>query len=337
MEGASDPSPSDRVIELLEENAHGEASTYLEGIPAHSVDDRKTTIQSLQSVAADRPALVGSLCPVLTTFLEDEERSVRLSTAKLFVAVGEADAASVEPVVDALADRLADDEEFYYVRARCAEALGYVALDHPEVVTSPEILADLRIGLSFDEPEVKEKLAKALEHVALGDPGRLAHQVSSLAEHLDDDQELVRYHLCTALVLIGCDAPETLAEASDALAARLTDENAYVQGRAAEALGLLARAATTAPSFPESELVAVGDEAEAFAAERAQFALEEIRKGDASADSSDGISTVEAIRGTTQEIVEDITAPDADGTCPHCGLALPESGPPMCPRCGAPY
>ena len=177
MEGASDPSPSDRVIELLEENAHGEASTYLEGIPAHSVDDRKTTIQSLQSVAADRPALVGSLCPVLTTFLEDEERSVRLSTAKLFVAVGEADAASVEPVVDALADRLADDEEFYYVRARCAEALGYVALDHPEVVTSPEILADLRIGLSFDEPEVKEKLAKALEHVALGDPGRLAHQV----------------------------------------------------------------------------------------------------------------------------------------------------------------
>ena len=174
MDGASDPSPSDRVIELLEENAHGEASTYLEGIPAHSVDDRKTTIQSLQSVAADRPALVGSLCPVLTTFLENEERSVRPSTAKLFVAVGEADAASVEPVVDALADRLAD-------------------------------------------------------------------------------------------------------------------ENAYVQGRAAEALGLLARAATTDPSFPESELVAVEDEAEAFAAERAQFALEAIHEGDASADSSDGI------------------------------------------------
>ena len=207
MEGASDPSPSDRVIELLEENTHGEASTYLEGIPAHSVDDRKTTIQSLQSVAADRPALVGSLCPVLATFLEDEERSIRLSTAKLFVAVGEADAASVEPVVDALADRLTDDEEFYYVRARCAEALGYVALDHPEVVTSPEILADLRIGLSFDEPEVKEKLAKALEHVALGDPGRLAHQVSSLAEHLDGDQELVRYHLCTALVLMAMTPP----------------------------------------------------------------------------------------------------------------------------------
>ena len=83
--------------------------------------------------------------------------------------------------------------------------------------------------------------------------------------------------------------------------------------------------------------MAVGDEAEAFAAERAQFALEEIREGDASADSSDGISTVEAIHGTTQKIVEDITAPDADDACPHCGFALPESGPPMCPRCGAPY
>ena len=47
MGGASDPSPSDRVIELLEENTSQEASTYLEGIPARSVDDRKTTIQSL--------------------------------------------------------------------------------------------------------------------------------------------------------------------------------------------------------------------------------------------------------------------------------------------------
>ena len=337
MEGASNPSPSDRVIELLEENAHGEASTYLEGIPAHSVDDRKTTIQSLQSVAADRPALVGSLCPVLTTFLEDEERSVRLSTAKLFVAVGEADAASVEPVVDALADRLADDEEFYYVRARCAEALGYVALDHPEAVTSPEILADLRIGLSFDEPEVKEKLAKALEHVALGDPGRLAHQVSSLAEHLDDEQALVRYHLCTALVLIGYDAPETLAEASDALAALLTDENAYVRGRAAEALGLFTRSETTDSVLPESELVTVADGEESFAAERARFALDATGEGDASRDAADGIGTVESVRGTTQGIIEDITAPGANNECPHCGLALPESGPPMCPRCGAPY
>ena len=125
MEGASDPSPIDRVIELLEENASEEASTCLEAIQTHSVDDRKTTIQSLQSVAADCPAMVGALCPALTTFLEDEDRSVRLSTAKLIVAVAEADAASVEPVVDALADPLADDEEFYYVRAAEPYADGF--------------------------------------------------------------------------------------------------------------------------------------------------------------------------------------------------------------------
>jgi HEAT repeat protein len=63
------------------------------------------------------------------------------------------------------------EDEFYYVRARCAEALGYIAVETPEAVTDPDILADLRIGLAFDEPEGKEKLAKALAHVALGGPG----------------------------------------------------------------------------------------------------------------------------------------------------------------------
>jgi hypothetical protein len=98
------------------------------------------------------------------------------------------------------------------------------------------MLADLRIGLSFDEPEVKEKLSKTLEHVALGDPERLAHHVSTLAEHLDDEDELVRYHLCTALMIVGCESPETLTEVSNALDARLDDENVYVRGRAVEAL-----------------------------------------------------------------------------------------------------
>lgn len=104
---------------------------------------------------------------------DDEGRAIRLTTAKLFVALAQSEPPAVLPVVDMRADRLADDEEFYYVRARCAEALGYTAVDSPEEVTNPETLADLRIGLSFDESEVKEKLAKALAYVALGNPGRL--------------------------------------------------------------------------------------------------------------------------------------------------------------------
>jgi HEAT repeat protein len=78
--------------------------------------------------------------PACEALLKDDERSVRLTTAKLFVAAAEADPDAVVPMVPALADRLADDEEFYYVRARSAEALGYVALEHPDIVASPEML-----------------------------------------------------------------------------------------------------------------------------------------------------------------------------------------------------
>ena len=63
--------------------------------------------------------------------LRDDERSVRLTTAKLFVAAADADPEAVVPMVPALAGRLAADEEFYYVRARSAEALEYVALGDP--------------------------------------------------------------------------------------------------------------------------------------------------------------------------------------------------------------
>ncbi|ESP89743.1 HEAT repeat domain-containing protein [Candidatus Halobonum tyrrellensis] len=197
-------------------------------------------------------------------------------TAKLFVTLAQSEPLVVLPAVDDLAGRLADEDEFYYVRARCPEALGYVAVKAPETVTDPDTLADLRIGLEFDEPEVKEKLAKALAYVALGDASRLRHQVSSLAEHLDDDSELVRYHLCTTLVVVGCEHAAKLTSAPEALRERLGDENPYVQGRAAEALGLLAgtdegvksdlcllrstsQTATRRRSYP-TEYSSVGDE-----------------------------------------------------------------------------
>ncbi len=192
------------------------------------------------------------LLPALSPFFTDGERSVRLKTAKLFVAVSEHDPDAVVSVLPMLTDRLADPDEFYFVRARAAEALGNVALEHTGEVASPAVVAELQIGLSFDEPEVKEKLAKALADIALGDPNRLDHRVPNLAEHLDDDDELVRYYLCTALAAVGCVAPEALAEEADALAARLDDENDYVRGRAAEAVGLLARSDGGDSSSPET-------------------------------------------------------------------------------------
>jgi HEAT repeat protein len=325
------PPPPDRVLDRLEQDTREQAVDCLNAVHGAPVEDRKAVLRALRTFAEDQPAVVGRVSPALTRFLEDQERAVRLTTAKLFVELAETEPDTVVPAVPSLADRLADDEEFYYVRARSAEALGYVALDHPDAVDDPEMLADFRIGLSFDEPEVKEKLAKALECVALGNPGRLRHQVSSLAEHLDHERELVRYHLCTALVAVGSEHPTTLTDARTALTERLTDGNPYVRGRAAEALGLLARSDAT-DATPRVDEVEPGEgEAGSFVTERVRFA-----RGDRTEADHDGAATVASIRRETDDIVEAITSPD-EGECPHCGLALPEGGPPMCPRCGAPY
>jgi HEAT repeat protein len=222
-------------------------------LPVASTETRKAGVQELKTAVADDSTTVGPVLPVCKTLLEDDERSVRLTTAKLFVAVAKAEPDAVVSCVPALTSRLADEEEFYYVRARAAEALGYVALDHPDAVTTPEMLADLRIGLSFEDSEVREKLAKALEFVAVGNPGRLRQQVSTLAEHLDDENVLVRYHLCTALAAVGCEYPAALAEVTDTLTERLDDENIYVRGRAVEAFGLLARSGAEDASLVEGK------------------------------------------------------------------------------------
>jgi uncharacterized protein YjbI with pentapeptide repeats len=126
-----------------------------------------------------------------------------------------------------------------------------------------------------------------------------------------------------------------LADAAAALAGRLSDENPFVRGRAAEALGLLARAEGDG-ALPESTLEALAADDDSFVADRALFAL------DARADPCEDrrrpeeVGNLDGVRATTAEAAEAIGAPDGDEACPHCGLALPAHGPPMCPGCGAP-
>jgi len=326
---ADGPPDAETLASLLERNDPS-AVDALERLESAPPKRRKSVLRSLRG-RVDDPSALEPVCGALVTFLTDAERPVRLSTAKLLVTLAEGRPGAVEPAVDALAARLADETEFYYVRARAAEALGYVALEHPDSVSTPEILADLRVGLSFEDAEVREKLAKALEHIALGDPPRLRHHVGSLADHLDDEETQVRYHLASVMVVIGTEAPERLAAARDALAARLDDENVYVRGRAAEALGMLARAESDV-ALPRLALEEMTDD-EAFAAERAHFALGASGDGPV----SDSIGTLPGVRETTADAVEAITAPETEGECAHCGLNLPAEGPPMCPRCGAPY
>lgn len=326
--------PADRLAALVADET-GQAVEGLDGVAAADPDDRKRALRAVLGIAEERPtALEGAVAP-LAAFLTDDERAVRLTTAKSFVALARSDPALVVPCVASLADRLADEDEFYYVRARCAEALGYVAHEYPDEVASPETLADLRVGLSFEDPAVTEKLAKALAGVALGDPRRLRHQVATLAEHLDDDSDLVRYHLATALVAVGSASPTRLADAADALAARLDDDEAHVRGRAAEALGLLASAADVEASLPEGRLADLCDDDEQFVARRARFALDAAR-GDPGDAAATPVGTVESVRSTTEAAAESVASPGEDGECPQCGLSLPADGPPMCPRCGAP-
>jgi HEAT repeat protein len=336
-----DVAPED-LVEAVAEGRPEAGRAALNELATAPATERKAATRELRGLAQQRPEAVASVLSALADFLTDEERAIRLRTAKLFVTVARANPDAAVPTVESLAERLADETEFYYVRARSAEALGYVALEHPASVASPETLADLRVGLEFDEPEVTEKLAKAVECVALGDPDRLRHQVRRLAEHVDDDGELVRYHLCTALVAVGTAHPDRLAEATDELGARLDDPEPQVRGRAAEALGLVA-ASEVDVDVPVDDLAALVDDDNAFVAERARFArdrasVEAVGKSSVDPDTqaSTTLGTLDSVRASTETAVDELTSPDVEGECPHCGLEIPEEGPPMCPRCGTP-
>lgn len=338
---ADDLAPTD-LPDLLTAADHEDANHLLESLRDRPAEDRKTAIAALEPIAEETPEDLEPILSQVATYLTDDDRAVRLRTAKLLVTVAKRAPGVVRPVRAAVADRLADDGEFYYVRARAAETIGFLARDFPEDAATPAVLADLKLGLEFDEPEVREKLAKALEHVALGEPTRLAHHVDDLAEHLTDDNDRVRYHLLTALTVVACTDPAAVEVARARIVDRLDDGNRYVRGRAAEALGLLASASSEAEPIPVVELRALGDD-EAFVAERARFAVDAARAADGHEDSdedgsveADAIGTVEGIREDTEAILEELTAPAGDDGCPHCGLGLPSAGPPVCPRCGGP-
>lgn len=111
----------------------------------------------------------------------------------------------------------------------------------------------------------------------------------------------------------------------------MDDESPYVRGRAVEALGLLARSDSDV-AIPDVRSAA-DDDAAAFLADRVRYATDE---DDGPGDTAlEKIGTIPALRDRTDEIVDEITAPDGD-ECPYCGLSLPEPGPPICPQCGGP-
>lgn len=220
MSDSDRPPLPERLTDLLQAGAHEQTVACLNLLGSADAEARKRSLRAVRNEVEVCQSVFDGLATPLASFLTDDERAVRLTTAKLFVTLARADPTVVLPVADALGERLGDDEEFYYVRGRAAEALG--------VVEESDVTG---VSLDVDSTDMDE-----------GTP------------------------------------------------AFLSDRLGYLRGQ--------------------------GD--------------------DGQSDPPAGVGTIESVRDGTESVVEEMTSPDG-GECPHCGLALAENEPSMCPRCGAPY
>jgi HEAT repeat protein len=224
-------------------------------------DARADRLRAVRDRAEAAPASVADALAGLAALFDDEADAVRLLTAKTFLAVSEADPESVptDPLREAL------DDEFYYVRARAAQALGRVARATGEA--DPALVARLLNGLTLEREESRERYAGALADVSLGAPDALRTVSADLADSLGDEGVRVRYHLATALAALAIAHPGRTEAVADRLRERVDDEDPYVAGRAAEALGYAG-----VDCDPSAWRGDAADGAGAFAADRAAFA-----------------------------------------------------------------
>jgi len=111
MNEPDQPPTPDRLTALLEEGDHQETVACLDRLGAADAETRKRTLRAVRDVAEEPPRAFDGLDGPLSAFLTDEDRAVRLTTAKLFVTLAQSEPVAVLPAVDALADRLADDED----------------------------------------------------------------------------------------------------------------------------------------------------------------------------------------------------------------------------------
>lgn len=254
-------------------------------------DDRADFLRAVRTRAEADPTAVADALPGLAALFDDDVDAVRLLTAKTFLAVVEADPESVP--TDPL--RAALDDEFYYVRARAAQALGRVARGTGEA--DPTLVARLLNGLSLEREESRERYAGALADVAIGAPDAVRTVSADLADSLDDDGVRVRYHLATALAALAVAHPGRVEAVADRLRERLDDEDPHVAGRAAEALGYAGVACDPSASDEDGD-----DAAHAFAADRAGFARD--------ADSATREELVAELRAAHDSVAERVGVPD---------------------------
>lgn len=99
MEEGTDPATAERVAKPFDEQAEDVVRRHIERLETTATEDRKSVLQGLRRYADEQPNRFAPFLAALTPFLTDEERSIRLTTAKLFVAVAEADSDAVVPYV----------------------------------------------------------------------------------------------------------------------------------------------------------------------------------------------------------------------------------------------
>jgi len=261
--------------------------------------------------------------PVIETLLSDPERSVRLTAVKAVVDIASESPGEVRPLAERLDDLLYD--EFYFVRGRSAEAVGYLVHEYPGAEgVPPTVAVTLFDALSLDEPEVRRKVAKAISMVACSRPEDVLPNAEEVLDHADDSDPVVRYHLLTTLVALALRSPSEMEPHASDVEPFLEDENPYVRGRAVEFLGLVG---SGVPDDLESRDEHRTDEAKKFERLRVEWALD----GD-----EDDEDVVESLHAETDEKVRGVEREASDTTlCPNCGEPVPDT--PTCPRCGAPH
>ncbi|WP_247010629.1 HEAT repeat domain-containing protein [Halorientalis litorea] len=112
MDDSARQSSPDRLSTLIETGQFDAASTALDRVRTADPETPKKAIRRVTE-CGEEGRTVTPLLSSLVGFLGDEQRAVRLTTAKALVTVAEAEPETATDAVSTLADRLADDDESY--------------------------------------------------------------------------------------------------------------------------------------------------------------------------------------------------------------------------------
>lgn len=274
--------------------------------------DRRERVGELVRIAETDPTALDDHTEELRTYLAADSEYVRRLTARAVARLSGADASSVVPLVDALAEGLSDEA----AQDDAASALGHVAEEEPgavmaelaalvaaldggggvlvpasgalaslassdaETLAQPGILDRLYDLLSNERPAVRGNAAAALADIAAVDATAVCSGADDLRARLDDDDASVRRDAAVALGTAAPTCPDAVVATVPRLHTLLDDPDEGVRAGAAYALGHALRAEGDGQRTVEVLLDAIDDGA-ATVRQHATFALASLAAEDA--------------------------------------------------------